>query len=183
MQEMVRSFDTVGSLVHAWWNTGSSLLVSSDILSKEWRPERAILSSSVAGHDLTWEVHGPRLLLRAAAVECFIKAVYVSRGGSLAEGGRYKSPGGLAHDLVALAAAAGLALDDKETTLLRRLSLWIERGRYPQPAAWERDLLDSPQGKILGTGWSDASEAAFACLRSRFVAIGRDLAAIADQDT
>ncbi len=178
MQELIQAFDETSALPHAWWNRGRDLLISSDILSREWHPERLLSSPSRTRGDFTWEVHAPRLLLRACAIECFLKAVYVSNGGVLSQNGRYQKPGsGRSHDLEALARAAGLTLNNQETFLLRQLSLWIERGRYPLPASWERDLIETPQGKIIGHGWDDETdEAAFAAFRSRIAALGRQMA-------
>ena len=82
-----------------------------------------------------------------------------------------------------LATAARLALDAKEEFLLRQLSFWIERGRYPIATSWERELIHSPQGPVIGQGWdTDTDEGAFQAFRERLLRIGQDLAAKAERE-
>jgi len=179
MKELIDQFDLVGGLVHAWWNAGWRLLTSADILSREWHP--GVLTSPA--RELTEAVHGPRLLLRGCGVECQLKAIYVSNGGVLAADGRYISPGGRSHDLVNLAKAARLQLNPDEQFLLRQLSFWVERGRYPIATSWARELIDTPQGPVIGQMWdSERDEAAFNAFRNRLQQIGQEMAEKAERE-
>jgi hypothetical protein len=80
------------------------------------------------------------LVLWGFAIECLLKAVYVSAGNSLLEGKRLKSK---AHDLEQLAGAASVTLSQDEVSVLRELSvILVSIGRYPTGLTAEK----SPMG-------------------------------------
>lgn len=77
-------------------------------------------------------------MLRGFAVECILKAVWISQGNQIVEDGKYKGiPGVNQHNLVELSKAIGLALSDKVKELLSRLSIYTTSiGRYPIAKSW-----------------------------------------------
>ena len=82
---------------------------------------------------------GPVLLLRACAVECALKAMWLRQGNTLGRDGRLqKIPGSRGHELIPLTEAVGWRVSEAERVVLDRLSLWNELGRYPTPADWEK---------------------------------------------
>lgn len=138
----------------AWESSASSLLVAADVLRER---------RSAAEHDDeqaigAWRTHPPELMLRGMAVECLLKALWVTRGHLLAVNGRYKGiPSTKEHDLVRLAAALDLELSALERDVLRRLSAFSQYGgRYPVPKqATELQLVPSPSGgRTAATTWT-----------------------------
>jgi hypothetical protein len=72
------------------------------------------------------------LLLRAFALECFFKAMWLKGGGKLAVQGQFeKVPGVNNHDLPGLADKVSFPLQPKERECLSRLTHFGVFGRYP----------------------------------------------------
>jgi hypothetical protein len=95
-------------------------------------------------------------MLRAMALECFLKARAVDRGMVLARGGRFRPvPGIRQHDLVALAGAVGFEMSDLERAVMKRVARWITAGRYPIQQRWSEQERIRPDGlrEFLCVGW------------------------------
>lgn len=91
-------------------------------------------------------------MLYAFAIECLFKAHYLKSGGILyVDGCVQKIPGvSASHDLLQLCDAVGLRkhFNKSQRTVLDRLTLWTEIGRYPAP------LKSTRYGhKLLSNGW------------------------------
>jgi hypothetical protein len=176
MDSKVHNFDAAGNHPAAWLWIGHNLLISADLLRREHTvsPDRAPDQTAAR---VSAAVLGPMLMLRACAFECLLKALYLDAGGTLAEGGRYLAPKGRAHDLCALADAAGFALSEDERYFLDYLALWITQGRYPIQRAWTTNLAPHRSGRIRESNWSREDERRFTTFRDRFQSEGDRLGA------
>jgi len=95
---------------------------------------------------------GQALMLYAFAIECLFKAVYLKADGVLYVNGTVNKLSGvsISHDLLQVCDAVGLKdyFDQDQKTVLDRLTLWTEIGRYPAP------LKSTRYGhKLLDNGW------------------------------
>jgi hypothetical protein len=179
VEPRAENFDAAGNHPGAWWFIGQNLLVAADVL----RRECPIDCTKIADYrviQMSARVMGSMLMLRACAFECLLKALYLDRGGRLAEGGRYMAPKGKAHDLLALADVAGFALSDDERYFMDYLGLWITQGRYPIQKDWAKNLVAERHGRKREANWDERDEAAFNLMRERFRREGTRLAAKAN---
>ena len=94
------------------------------------------------------------------ALECYLKAYYVSRGGILHDGKRFKTLGG--HRLVDIAKAVGFAVTPEQERVLHYLSMWVHtKGRYPvplNPEAMAVHPADSKGPDQFFLHWDERSE-------------------------
>jgi hypothetical protein len=98
-----------------------------------------------------WRITGVIIMLRAMAVECLLKALWLKSGGQLAKNGKYRGiPGTRDHDLASLADKVterlSLNLSDSESDLLQRLSCNIAGGRYPIQKNWNLNMQPQAGG-------------------------------------
>lgn len=81
------------------------------------------------------------LMLFGFAIECLLKATYLSRGGVLYKNGRYKSPARLklSHNLLEIAESLGCIslFTEPQRDALDLLSARNEMGRYPAHTSYE----------------------------------------------
>lgn len=144
-----QEFDKRGNDHIEWAFTADSLLTASNFLCEhsyhlktDWPSlyERFPTFDEIRVSDVT-------LMLRAMAVECLLKALWLKGGGRLAENGRYRPvPWARDHDLVSLSNAVlgkvGMEISEQEQRFLERLSRNITAGRYPIQKNW--DLQQKP---------------------------------------
>jgi len=91
----------------------------------------------------------PLVMIRAMAVECRLKALWIKRNGPMVKNGKFKGP--KTHDLATLAASAGLGLRPEEVAILAKLTLWLTvHGRYPIGLEWDYDRKVRAQTGDLG---------------------------------
>ncbi len=78
-------------------------------------------------------VYCVRAMLLGYAVECALKGLWVRRGNTIVQGGKYtKIPNARDHDLLGLARTVGFHANAKESDVLKRLSNFASfAGRYP----------------------------------------------------
>lgn len=100
-------------------------------------------------------------MLRAMAVECTLKALYLKVRGPLVRDGKYVGP--TKHDLHKLAAEVGFEASPDEAKLLLKLSLWLtSHGRYPIGLKWDYDRsirrLTGQIGPISSWGRTDGDD-------------------------
>lgn len=95
------------------------------------------------------KTHSPRFMLYSFAVECLLKALWLSRGGLLNIDGRYKSPKRLekSHNLLEIAEALSCVdiFDEPQRDLLDRLSAYNEGGRYPTHGRYDHYGIQPPR--------------------------------------
>lgn len=157
------AFDARGNAPAPWWWFGKNLLVAADVLKqRDLAPDR-FLTSDPSARRISIAVFGPMLMLRACAIECLLKAMYLDRGNPLVRNGRFQKPPARDHDLVALARLAGLSQAPEVTALLAKLQRYTTAGRYPIEKTADRTYPVDGSGEA----WSDVDELAFTRLRAR----------------
>ena len=143
-------FDSVINEPKSWMDSVSDLLSSATALGAQCTMLDKAFSPSTAKGDAGFRFFGPILLLRACALECAFKAMWLRQGHKLGENGRLvKIPGSHGHELVPLAAAVGFSVSDAERAVLDRLSLWNETGRYPTPLNWSKWTTQETGGLLV----------------------------------
>jgi hypothetical protein len=120
-------FDRFGNEPEAWFSSAIDLLTASAELGRA--SKEAAQRLEVPFSRSFW----PRLMIRAFASECLIKAHFLRAGKTLCKDGEYR---GIVknerHDLTKLAREAGIVPSKPEANLLDRLSaVAVGVGRYP----------------------------------------------------
>ena len=120
-------FDLIGNTPFLWFESAMDLLMASAEVARSSRDTAK--KFDVPFTRSFW----PRLMLRAFATECLIKAHFLSAKKELCSGGKYL--GVVAkegHDLQKLARHTGITLSADEAHMLDRLSaVSVGFGRYP----------------------------------------------------
>lgn len=166
----------LGNSPEAWIRKSRELCFASDLLLESyWKLDLSSPSDVLLPEG---RILGVALMLRGMAIECLLKAVWLSSGEKLVEDGEYrKIPGTSDHDLCALLEAlsgrVGQAIPKTEKVLLSKLSLYLTRGRYPISKRAEADKMSMRRkrdGQIeFQLSWSTADEAEFEKLADRLV--------------
>ncbi len=168
MKRLVEAFEDRGNAPGTWWWFGKNLFTAADILLQHW-----MLGEPSAGARrnirVAVAVHGPMLMLRACAMECWLKALYVDAGNKVAVKGRFEGPPGKQHDLVSLARNPKLALDEDEVAMLAKLQRWITAGRYPIEMYWQASYPPPKAKRDPMMSWSAADESLLMSLRTRLL--------------
>lgn len=120
-------FDLIGNAPILWFESAMDLLMASAEVGRSSRETAKKLDMPITRS--FW----PRLMLRAFAIECLIKAHFLQAKKKLCSGGKYVGVvQNERHDLQKLARHAGIALSTDEAHMLDRLSaVSIGTGRYP----------------------------------------------------
>ena len=155
-----------------WRQCAEDLLISSCLLYNSY--SSVDLTSLPVGAHVPdqGKIFGIIKMLRAMALECLFKALWLKKGGKLAKDGKYvKIPGTNDHNLLSLAdrvsEKCGLSINSDDRELLKRLSLSISRGRYPINKIWELTKTP-PAGKVPAEWWRfPTDEQMFLSLLSR----------------
>jgi hypothetical protein len=143
-QAWKRQFDAIGNSATAWRLSAGSLLAAASHLAHSQHAAMAeTLSVGGPVSEAHW-YHEPILLLRGCGLECLLKAHGLDVGKTLVVNGEYKGPRG--HNLRKLAAWALFKTTEAERPLLDKLSLFVQRGRYPVSQSWEDGLVEGPDG-------------------------------------
>jgi hypothetical protein len=160
-------YDAAANAPLAWVLIADNLLMSVSYLEGVFRAGLdSKATGGIAGHSI--RIMGAVLMLRGCAMECFLKALYLTSGRRLGVNGRYESPGGKSHDLACLAERVGLTLTESERFLFVCLGFWIEQGRYPVPSSAGKRRIGRPKGfPTFAVNWSTETEAAYALLLNR----------------
>ncbi len=141
-------FTQIGNNPANWAASASSLFGASMILSQERQKEtERVLGSStpVQTVSLAMRTDGVERLLTAFALEALLKAVWLSKGNTLINQGRYtglpceKKKKPQWHNLPAICDDAEMVLKGSERHILTRLSdVARYQGRYPIARGWEQ---------------------------------------------
>lgn len=161
-KRQIENYGRVANEPYTWLSSAQDLLTACDFLL----PHNAIVNhdwGTVGGPpppSETIRISGVIGMLRAMAIGCLLKGIWVKSGEKIAEDGEFKRiPGSRQHDLVQLAdvvdARFSLGLSPKDRELLGRLSLYNSSGRYPIPSHWQHhSIRNLPQGgKGTPTYW------------------------------
>lgn len=134
----IGAFDERGNNHREWLHTVEDLLAAIRFLcqhSYHLSPDWGSITEHFPSYD-ELRITGVILMLRAMAVECLLKALWIKGGGQLSYDGKYrKIPDTNDHELLTLADKVlekiDLNLSANERKFLKRLSRNIVSGRYP----------------------------------------------------
>jgi hypothetical protein len=120
-------YDLIGNTPRLWFESAMNLLMASAEIASASRKAAAKLKVPMTRS--FW----PRLMIRAFALECLIKAHHLRSGEKLCVGGEYR---GIVksekHQLQKLARHVGIPISVNEAHMLDRLSaVAVGSGRYP----------------------------------------------------
>jgi hypothetical protein len=168
MKKMVRRlieiarYDWAGNSVDTWTGSADSLLAAASVLRRAREAvnvEAVDVGDPIPDDALT---HPVEIMLRGFAVECLLKALWVSRGNHLAQSGILQKISGVgSHNLVQLAHKLGLDCTDAEKDLLKRLAVFMTGiGRYPISAHWVQTQIQNVYGggEASPTYWQTPSD-------------------------
>lgn len=130
-------FTGAGNNITRWLLTASELLTANEILidafndaleKSEGYGDGEIIPDEISKGFSVWN---PRLMLCAFAMECYLKALWLKQGKELTKDGKYVGP--KYHDLENLAKVLGITdkLSPDEIHVLRGLTWFGIKGRYP----------------------------------------------------
>lgn len=153
-----KQFEWAGNSYDAWRAVADNLLFASVVLAEKIEsppPENNDGPARLSTHARLFNID---LMLRAMALECLLKAVWVKQGNQIVKHGKFsKVVGAGGHDLAGLARAVGMPAEKADIDILSRLTHFIEyAGRYPIPKRSETlRLIASPRGgRSSATGWT-----------------------------
>jgi hypothetical protein len=136
--ELIQGFDRRCNSASGWFEKADDLLFSSKILRDKCGFLNTLPADIFAGDSkILWVIN----MLRAMAIECLLKGIWLLSGEILAEDGKFKGiPDANNHELKSLATKVskkiGLNFSEEEFILLDRLSYCITFGRYPVQKTW-----------------------------------------------
>jgi hypothetical protein len=157
--ELLQGFDRKCNRASNWFDKADDLLFSSKILCDRCGFLNTQPDDIFAGDSkILWVIN----MLRAMAIECLLKGVWLLSGEILAEDGKFKGiPGANNHKLLSLSKKVSEKIDLKfskeECILLDRLSYCITFGRYPvQKDCSIGQKIPHPTGSrgVLGYEWA-----------------------------
>lgn len=144
----IKNFDTVANMSAIWQMCADELLISSQILYAKF--SSVDVNDIKVGNVIPPEGRTFRIIkmLRAMALECLFKALWIKSGEILAINGKYKKISGTNdHNLVSLAdkvlSKFAIKINGEERDILKRLSLDVTGGRYPIHKSWEATMIQS----------------------------------------
>jgi len=150
-------FDTGGNHPFSWFDVAFGLLTSAEVLDRFKGNVYEDLRREPKVTRLQYErmsVGRVNAMLRAMAVECLLKALWLQGGGKLALDGRYigamKKSEHRLHDLARAVSQKGqIAFTQRELDLLELASSWIVTGRYPIQKEYSYLVpFDRPDGTV-----------------------------------
>jgi len=128
----LKDFDQCGNSLELWAECGWRLLLAASAVEKMLSPDKSFEFVECCETALYVHLIGPLLMLRAFAMECYLKALYLAQGRTLGRKGNLDLPGELKkHRLVGMAKAVGIGATGEEELMLDQLGKYVERGRYP----------------------------------------------------
>ncbi len=154
--QQIKNFNQVGNTPEVWQICAEELLISSRLLFDNY--SKIDFQGLAVGDPIPPEgrIFSVVKMLRAMALECFFKALWLKGDGHLAINGKYaKIPETDDHNLISLADKVSEKFDlnvtNDERHLLNRLSLSIAGGRYPIQQTWELAKIRSLPGGGKGS--------------------------------
>ena len=158
-KQLIQGFDRQCNRASNWFGKSDELLFSSKILCDKCgflntRPDDIFAGDT----KILWVIN----MLRAMAIECLLKGVWLRSGGILAKDGSFKGIRGASnHKLLSLAEKVAEKVDlnfsKEECILLDRLSYCITFGRYPVQKNWSiGQKIPHPTGSsgVPGYQWA-----------------------------
>ncbi len=148
-----QTFESRGNNLREWLHTADDLLAAIRFLcqhSYHLSPNWGSTTEHFPSYD-ELRITGVILMLRAMAIECMLKALWIKGGGKLVFDDKYQRiPDTNDHELFTLANAVSakinLKLSANEDDFLKRLSRNIVSGRYPIQKNWQIHLQPQAGG-------------------------------------
>lgn len=144
-QELITRYDNLANSPTRWRNRAESLLTSSELLASHSRlfDQSTTFEELPPMNSVDVQVMPIVLMLRAMAIECLFKSMWLQLGEVLTIDGKYIGiPNIPDHDLLKLATAVlprhSINLEEADSDMIMRLSFYIMRGRYPSHRNWQR---------------------------------------------
>jgi len=148
----INNFNKVGNTPSTWeWYAENLLLSSKHLYDEHFKVDLKKIEKGETPSGEGTRLFGVIQMLRAMALECLLKALWLKGRGILADGGKYKKiPGTNDHNLISLSKKVpekfNLNITSDEEYLLKRLSLSITGGRYPIQKKWEITKIQALHG-------------------------------------
>ncbi|MGP0630275.1 hypothetical protein ACTRW9_11230 [Nitrospina sp. 32_T5] len=146
----MKEYEKIGNFPNAWINIAKNLLISAGILKDAF--DDAVSNLKGPESNKNFEIFSStfmsHLMLRAFALECLYKAIWLTQGNELYDNGSFKGIDGYkGHNLEKVAQGVSLYdnLNDVQKRVLSVLSQFNERGRYP--------VLNKPKDVQKLLGW------------------------------
>lgn len=157
----IDTYQSKGNTSSRWVSRAESLLASAAILSEKTSilDRNAKHETAPAQDSIDARVFPVALMLRAMALECLLKSLWLQAGKVLFDNGKYRPvPDTKPHNLEQLFAVVSplhsLSASAAEQSILERLTLFNARGRYPSQVNWQINTpRQTAHGKIPPTHW------------------------------
>lgn len=144
-KERIIRYDNLANSPRRWRTRAESLLTSSELLASHSRlfDPSLTFEKLPPGNSVDVEIMPIVLMLRAMAIECLFKGMWLQLGELLAKNGKYIGiPNIRDHDLLKLASTVlprhSIKFEEADSDMIMRLSFYIMRGRYPSHLNWLR---------------------------------------------
>ena len=169
-------FDRRANSARAWRVVAEDLVIAADLLAATFdRASLRLQFGAVARRDL--RLLQPILLLRAAALEAFLKGRAVRKGHRFVVNGKFRPipNAGKGHDLLLLADVTLFPLSRMERELCSRLSPCLELARYPVGKSWQTGIRTTfSSGHVMAVYYSLGDRRVMARLLKRLrCAVGK----------
>lgn len=129
-KKQIEDYDRSGNMPEAWYIKGEKLLIAIGILFNNYSKVK-LAKLHKRGFPKSGKILPIIQMLRGMCLECFLKALWLKKGNCLVKNGKYIGIKGVndhyLHDL----AKKLWDIDAEGKDLLKRLSLYIQIGRYP----------------------------------------------------
>ncbi|KXK32975.1 MAG: hypothetical protein UZ01_00397 [Candidatus Brocadia sinica] len=149
--ENKRYFDEAANNLDLWILRANDLFLASCVLMERIDYEEFSKPSFFDRNPEIYSILFPAIMLRAFSVECFLKALWISKGNKVSTDGTYKidTLKKENHDLVAISSAVGFTLCQNQKEVLHKLSKFGQSfGRYPIARRWHDQRLQNDEGGI-----------------------------------
>jgi hypothetical protein len=121
--------DLIGNHPLLWMQCGHGLMRAAAILAEAIsHPKR--FDGTTDGSDFAVDLLPPLVMLRAHAVEAFLKCIWVAQGNDAVKDGELQEAV-QSHRLVRWARDAGVQVTEDKHSMLSTLARYLELGRYP----------------------------------------------------
>ena len=146
-----RYFDEEANNLELWRLRANDLFVASRVLMERIDYEEFSKPSLLDKNPEIYGILFPAIMLKAFSIECFLKALWISKGNKVSTNGLYKIKTLKKdnHDLVVISSAVGFTLCQNQEEVLRKLSKFGQSfGSYPIARNWYDQKLQNDEGGI-----------------------------------
>lgn len=166
--EQKQMFDDMANNPLEWSAAANDNLVAADVIDAAMaaatsRAAQGMAAATEPVMRLSWKSR----MLRAYAVECLLKAIFVKNGNKLGDGGMIiRNAFPTNHDLVEMWTVAGLtplpAKDERRHLLEKLAQISTSLGRYPIAMRWNKPKPDLVKNSLMD--WTTSEDQKLAAL-------------------